>query len=534
MFGLSIRRDATSTDVAESSSRVSESSGFRVEDGMLIEEINELTINGGELVPSTDDTLVVFPSPDDTLAEVEVAIQNSAGASVPSPCKLDWRRNCAAPGSISQCRHSKYHKPVSIEIIKECMKASNTQDKNGGLIWKASIVPNDFDVNFKKNGQLKMCHKNNYDAENNCIKARRGNLLVKQSDFFGSLIKISNGDHYDDFELFPQSPWVFSGVLCGFPALKTLEVVTIEYKKLLSLNWKTHWSADENPNDDKPTFPGGPGLTEVRAVLRAPPYTAHGWSKSSEGYVFWFEGNGTREVPRLTYGTDIIKQFEKDRIENSKGKIPDPFPQCIKVHMISHRYATGDQSQIRDRLTYHSIALLEWDHGKYCSVVELAYLGGVAGYNGRANWLEDKMEPVNSLYKSFPPEMIQPWKANLSEIRVYDVKARNLEEHLEFMARHTGKHERFLDVKVTFSHSVRLSFCSREHIAQYLINYIRRGKTYSEMRRNCQTFAADFCAFLAGKKDVQPYHAINRVEYRNQGHYFMYKSSMYDAPRTFS
>ena len=63
-------------------------------------------------------------------------------------------------------------------------------------------------------------------------------------------------------------------------------------------------------------------------------------------------------------------------------------PKCVKVHMISHRYATGDNVQIRDRLTYHSFALLEWDHKRHCTVVELAYLGGVGGYAGRANWVE--------------------------------------------------------------------------------------------------------------------------------------------------
>ena len=126
------------------------------------------------------------------------------------------------------------------------------------------------------------------------------------------------------------------------------------------------------------------------------------------------------------------------------------------------------------------------------------------------------MEPLTSLYKVLPPEMIHPWKSNLSEIRLTNVKAKNLKEHMEFMKRHTGTDARFVDVQVTFTHPVRLTFSSREHIAQYLINYISRGKTYSEIRANCQTFAADFCAFLAGKKDVQPYHPINRVQYHNQ------------------
>jgi hypothetical protein len=116
----------------------------------------------------------------------------------------------------------------------------------------------------------------------------------------------------------------------------------------------------------------------------------------------------------------------------------------------------------------------------------------------------------------------------LSEIRCIDVPAKNVSEYLEFMAGHTGRDKRFMDVRLTFSHAVRLTFCTQEHIVQYLINYIRRGKTYSEIRKNCQTFAADFCAFLAGKKDVQPFHALNRLEYRNQTHYFLYESTMYE------
>ena len=73
------------------------------------------------------------------------------------------------------------------------------------------------------------------------------------------------------------------------------------------------------------------------------------------------------------------------------------------------------------------------------------------------------------------------------------------------------------------------SFSSKDHVAQYLINYISRQKTYSEIRRNCQTFAADFCAFLAGKKDVEPYHPINRIQYHNQTYYFLYEPSMYQS-----
>lgn len=483
-----------------------ESSSFQLRDGTLIDVGTDDTCGQEEI-----ESVLKVPSP-----AIEV------GVGTPALVKPSPNEQFTSP---SQCLDSVYGKPNSPEKIQEIMMPQTQHgiEKYGGLMWKANLVPDNFDWKFPKNESLRMCSARSYDAANKCIKPRRGNLVVKSSDFFSSIVRISCSS--DDFEIYNdhrQYRWVFSGVLNGWPALTTLEVLKIEYKKILGLNSTTHWDAEKAT--DGPTFPTAKGVSEVWAVLRAPPYTASGWSKKSPGYVFWFAGSETRDgaEPKLLYGTDMIRKFEKERIGHSLAS-----PKCVKVHMISHRYATGDNQQIRDLLTYHSLALLEWDHGKCCTVVELAYLAGVAGYYGKANWLEDKYEPNNSLYRSFAPEMIIPWKDNLSEIRVYDVGAKNLEEHLAFMARHTGKDKRFLDVRHTFSHAVRLTFSSKEHIAQYLINYIRRGKTYSEIRRNCQTFAADFCAFLAGKKDVQPFHRINRLEYHNQTHYFLYHSHMY-------
>jgi hypothetical protein len=426
----------------------------------------------------------------------------------------------------SQCKRSVYGKPESMKTLQYEMSC-NAGEEKGGQIWKANLVPDNYDFKFSTKGTLKMIDKRFYDAKRKCIKPRRGNLAVRSSDFFSSVVKYTESNDNDDFELYEQKPkWIFSGVLNGWPALKTLEVVKIECKRSLTMNWVTHWDSSDNKKNEPPTFPTTRS-SEVRAVLRAPPYTAIGWTKESPGYVFWFEGNGTGDPDRCLFGEDMIKQFERDRLKKSSNGLLAPSPKCIKVHMISHRYAVGDNVQVRDRLTYHSFALLEWDHGKYCTVVELAYLGGLGGYTAKCNWLLDKNENPNSLYKSMPPAMIHPWSDDFSEIRVTNVPASNLNDHLEFMKLHTGKNERFLDVRHTFSHDVRLSFSCKEHIVRYLINYIERGKTYSEIRRNCQTFAADFCAFLAGKRDVQPFHPINRIEYKNNAHYFMYESSMY-------
>mmetsp|Transcript_26562 Transcript_26562/g.30385 ORF Transcript_26562/g.30385 Transcript_26562/m.30385 type:complete len:168 (+) Transcript_26562:1-504(+) len=137
------------------------------------------------------------------------------------------------------------------------------------------------------------------------------------------------------------------------------------------------------------------GLQEVRAVLRAPGWTAQGWSQDSPGYVYWYTGPDIRDVPRLVFGTNIIKDFEKERYENSKNGMlsllnpqsVEPSPKCVRVHMISHRYSLLEEN-LKDRVTYHSFALLEWDHGKHCTVIELAYFNGLGGYNARCNHVE--------------------------------------------------------------------------------------------------------------------------------------------------
>jgi hypothetical protein len=117
-------------------------------------------------------------------------------------------------------------------------------------------------------------------------------------------------------------------------------------------------------------------ISDCRAIVRMPPYTSKGYSKDSKGHVWWFEAN--RKVPRLLYGTNIIREFEKDRLEQTRTAQGIPLvqssPRCIRVHMISHRYSPGEKSEesLKDLLVYHSIALLEWDHEQFCTVVEVS------------------------------------------------------------------------------------------------------------------------------------------------------------------
>jgi len=464
-------------------------------DGMLIEEAIELSVEGEAseswIPPESDEAKISTPAND----------------AVCLSCELDAEGNCLYPGKMGKCRHSLYSQPLDASKIEDIMKLEDGQNEEAGLIWRALILPQDFDKNFAKTGKLKMLGKNHYDAENHCVKPRRGMLAVTQVHFFSSLTRVDGGG---------KNPrWVFSGVLNGWPGLICLELLKIEHKGSFP-SWTQHW---DTADGGRPTYPGG-DMTEVRAKLRAPSWSAYGWSRESPGHYFWYEGQAT--VPRLTFGTDILKTFEKERVISGNSAC-----RCVKVHNIAHRYSVGNNEGFKDRHSYHTFSLLEWDHKKYCTVVELGSLNGISGYNGKSNWLEDKDDASNPMNNCLPIEMVAPWKLNLSELRCTDVAAKSLDEHLSFMKRHTGKNNRFLDVQQTFSHAVRLSFNSREHIAQYLINYIRRERTYSEIQNNCQTFTSDFSAFLAGKKDVQPYHPAQRIKYRNKAYYFLYDGSMY-------
>jgi hypothetical protein len=64
-----------------------------------------------------------------------------------------------------------------------------------------------------------------------------------------------------------------------------------------------------------------------------------------------------------------------------------------------------------------------------------------------------------------------------------------------------------------------------------MINYIMRDTQYAELKRNCQTYCADLCVLIAGKKNVQPFHPVSRIDYQNRTHLFLYDHFMYDAKK---
>jgi len=400
-----------------------------------------------------------------------------------------------------------YGNPLSPE-----QAALAVPNKSEGLIRYAIVVPDDFCIDGRLINGL---NKRDFDAEKGVIKPRRPSLPITKTDLMSSLTKV-------DDEEGPR--YIFNGVLNGWPSLRHFELIGLEKKRSLpggvqppeylmnsiGKTWTPHWRSEREGREGIP-----PEISDLdkhfRATLRGATWSSHGWSPTSPGFLFWFEAQHP-QGPRVVFGSDIVSEIEDDV--------------CKAVHMISHRYATNRESP-KDKLTYHSIVLLEWEKSNYCTIVEGAFLNGIGGYKGRCNWYDDKDEDVTELYKALPPEMISPWLTTAVELRCYDVAAQNLLEIKEFIEKYTGPNKRFLDPQVTFSHPARLSYRNRSNIAHYLLNYINRNCSYSELSRNCQTLAADLCSFLAGKKDVVPYHPINRIEYHNKAHLFLYDSSMY-------
>jgi hypothetical protein len=254
-----------------------------------------------------------------------------------------------------------YGHPLSEEQAAEALPIGD-----GGLTWHALVVPNEF---FRQGKLRKGLSKGDFNVETQTVKPRRPSLPVTANHFFSSLTRIQG----------PDGPrWIFHGVLNGWPALTCLELISLQARRtagsLVSprdfmtgkLVWTHHWRADcEGKAGQEPEITDDHRM--YRAKLRGAPWTSIGWSEDSPGFVFWYEPMHP-DGPHLNYGTKMAQSMNEDDI-------------CTMVHMVSHRYAVGKESP-KDKLTYHSIVLLEWEHGTYCTVVEGAYLNGIGGYKG--------------------------------------------------------------------------------------------------------------------------------------------------------
>lgn len=254
---------------------------------------------------------------------------------------------------------SAYGNPLPPEEAERLMPP-----EEGGLIWHALLINGN---PFDDNGKLKKgLNRRDFDLEKKQLKPRRASLPVLAKDFSSSLTRIEGPS---------GARFIFHGILNGWPSLQTFELISVERKRQLNEFvspaalmkghhvWAPMWTANvEGAKGIDPTIKEK-GMF-FRAKLRSAPWTSKGWAKDNPGFAFWYEAQ--RPEPSLVYGKAMVESVEENAI-------------CTNVHMVAHRYAILRESP-KDKLTYHTIVLLEWDHGRYCTAIEAAYLNGMAGF----------------------------------------------------------------------------------------------------------------------------------------------------------
>jgi hypothetical protein len=194
LFGKKKTKKSESEVLEEARPPVVSVESYQLKDGMLIEEVENALIDQEQegSLDQSDDYLI----PHD-MGPIENVLSNDS------------------PGAKTE---SLYRSPASAKkVITEMGWDERNETEEGGLIWNATIIPDDF---LQPDGSFKMLRPNDYDKENKCIKPRRGGLVVTSSDFFGSLTMVDPTDEdtdvEDDFELFRRpTRWVFSGVRRG-------------------------------------------------------------------------------------------------------------------------------------------------------------------------------------------------------------------------------------------------------------------------------------------------------------------------------
>ena len=177
-----------------------------------------------------------------------------------------------------------------------------------------------------------------------------------------------------------------------------------------------------------------------RCTLRAPAWSAAGWTEASPGYAFWIAPG-----PKVHVGRDMA------------AAAPDC--KAVRCHHFAHRYAKPKAKETtKDLLTYHAAVHVEFSDGS-ATLFEVAWLNGLGGYGGRSNWYPPAVdhEPL-PLFCAMPDSIKLPWRSELLEVRVNDVDFKNKKQLDEYLREHTGRepHHKFLDPKITHSADVRL------------------------------------------------------------------------------
>jgi hypothetical protein len=371
-----------------------------------------------------------------------------------------------------------------------------------GLVWHAQILPDtgaDVDVDPK------------YLQPDGALKKRSPKPLIRASDFFANVHQVGSDWIYTSPTGTGLNDWP------GLDHLTVLSVTGVVVSKARIHKVKRYWTRSnmEGKSAHKPFYPANKG--SIRVTLQAPPFTGNGWTEDSPGYMWWLSHKSLADAPALFHGTDAADYFNTSSHGNRAV--------ATRCHHFAHRYARAKETA-KDQLVYHCCILVEWDHGDYCTMFELAYINGAGGYAGKSNWQDDKDEHPPRLLTALikHPSMIAPWNSAMAELRVQDLpNIKSLDDFNRYVKRYTGKGKgmRFYDPKVVNTAHVRVAKRTKGDLAAYINNYIRHTKKYSEEARNCQTFAADLFRMLSGNTE-KPYHPINQVLYSDHTHAFFY------------
>lgn len=343
-----------------SSGKEADASATTSDGGDSSDEIDDQNYDQGEiriLLESLENEESEAPLPrqleralERSLAQVVAAVTPDAGDTANNDYSEQVKRSLSL--------ESAYGHPLSAEEAAKRMPPGG-----GGLVWHSLLINGD---PFEEDSTLKQgLNPRDFNSTIRTIKPRRASLPIVASDLYSSLTRIEG----------PKGPrYIFHGVLNGWPSLQTFELISIQRRRQHeSLNpveilkgqrvWAHMWSADKEGSKGVDPIITEKGLI-FRISFQSPPWSKEGWSKESPGFAFWYESQKPEKT--LTYGTTMIQSVDES-------------PICTNVHMIAHRYA-HEKENAKDKLTYHTLVLLEWEHQQYCTVIEAAYLNGLAGW----------------------------------------------------------------------------------------------------------------------------------------------------------
>lgn len=341
------------------------------------------------------------------------------------------------------------------------------------------------------------------------LKPRRGPPQAKASEFLKGLERVDGS-------------YIYKGALNEWGGLTYLALssITVLEEGRVTSSVKHLWKhGDNKPLPDPSTI-----TTKARATMFAPAWSKVGWTPSSQGFLFWY--STMHGEPRVIAGESAIDTLRADDAVTATATVTN-------VHLYSHRYPV-EKPTMKDSITWHSFLMVEWSHGQFTTVVELAYVNGVGGYSGKANWVEDKLAEETVLKKTLPDAMVLPWETDRSEIRMYDLAAKNKQEFDEYVNKYSDKSgipllsQRFVEPTVNHSAPLKMQKCTPADLVTFALNYIQRLPSYSEVNHNCQTFAADYFMFLTGSRNVEPVTNAVSLAYRQHFFAFLYRPTEND------